>query len=923
TTPATLAVELAAVEDAPALTGEPATLANGTEDRAYTVTAEQLLQGFTDADGDTLGVTGLTADHGTVVHNADGSWTITPAANYHGPLVLSYAVSDGRATTAATLALELGAVNDVPLLTGAQATLAPGAEDQAYTVGLAQLLQGFTDADGERLSVTALTVDHGTAVQNADGSWTVTPEADYHGVLTLVYGVSDGSATVPARLVVEIDPVNDAPVLSGEPAVLERGSEDRAYTVTAEQLLQGFSDVEGAALSVSTLTVDHGTAVRNADGSWTITPEANYHGTLVLSYGVTDGQATTAATLALTLAAVNDAPRLSGAPAELAAGTEDVSYTVTLAQLLQGFTDVDSAVLSVANLTVDHGTAVQNADGSWTITPEADYHGALVLSYGVTDGRATTAATLALEVQGVNDAPELGAEPATLEPATENTAYTVTLEQLLQGFTDVDGDTLSITELTLEHGTAVQNADGSWTITPEAGYRGALTLSYVVSDGTTSTAATLGLQVVAGNEAPSLSGEPAALAAGTEDTAYTVTLAQLLQGFTDANGDALSVTGLTVDHGTAVQNPDGSWTITPEANYSGPLVLSYGVTDGRLVTGATLGLALAGVNDAPVVTGARAVLAAGTEDKAYTVTLAQLLQGFTDPDGQGLSVTSLTVDHGTAVRNADGSWTITPEADYNGALVLSYVVSDGQLGTDATLGLTLAAVNDAPVVTGERAVLAAGTEDTAYTVTLAQLLQGFGDVDSAVLSVTNLTVDHGTAVRNADGSWTITPAANYHGALKLSYGVTDGKLTTAATLGLTLASVEDVPTATGTRAQLANGSEDTAYTVTLAQLLQGFTDGDGDALSVTTLTVDHGTAVRNANGSWTITPEANYSGALVLSYGVTDGKATTAATLGLTLNAVNDAPLVTGTRAVLAAGTEDTAYTVTLAQLLQGFGDVD
>jgi hypothetical protein len=404
---------------------------------------------------------------------------------------------------------------------------------------------------------------------------------------------------------------------------------------------------------------------------------------------VSDGTVTTPATLTLPVNAVDDAPVLTGAPAVLDGAAEDTAYTVTQAQLVQGFTDVEGDVLSASGVWSDYGWVADNGDGSWTITPYPDYNGPLTLYYAVTGGTATTQASLGLTLGAVNDTPVLNGWQTTLPDATEDTVYTVTREQLVQGFWDVDGDALSATDLTVDHGTAVQEADGSWTITLEADYNGPLTLSYGVSDGTVSTPATLSLAVAAVNDgAPELTGTPAVLEEGTEDAYYTVTQEQLLQGYTDADGDALSVTDLTADHGSVWWNGDGSWTIVPEADYHGPLTLSYGVSDGTLTTTpVTLGLTLAAVNDAPALTGWQAALEQGTEDTAYTVTQAQLLEGYTDVEGDGLSAIDLTVDHGTAVQNWDGSWTITPEAHYNGSLTLSYVVTDGTGATPATLGL--------------------------------------------------------------------------------------------------------------------------------------------------------------------------------------------------------------------------------------------
>jgi VCBS repeat-containing protein len=170
----------------------------------------------------------------------------------------------------------------------------------------------------------------------------------------------------------------------------------------------------------------------------------------------------------------------------------------------------------------------------------------------------------------------------------------------------------------------------------------------------------------------------------------------------------------------------------------------------------------------------------------------------------------------------------------------TFTLSDGHGGSvDRTVNVTLTGTNDAPVLSGTQATLAAGTEDTVITISKADLLAGYSDVDATnTLSVVNLSADHGTVVTNADGSVTITPAANYNGALTLSYGVSDGTVTTAASLSTTLAAVNDAPLLNGDTATLAAGTEDTAYIVTTADLLTGWSDVEGSPLSVVNLVAD-------------------------------------------------------------------------------------
>ena len=495
-------------------------------------------------------------------------------------------------------------------------------------------------------------------------------------------------------------------------------------------------------------------------------------------------------------------------------------------------------------LTSSNGTVVDNGDGTFTITPTANYNGAVSLSYNVIDGNGgSIAASQSYSLAAVNDAPT-GSASATLASGTEDTAYTVSAADLLTGFSDVDGDTLSVSALTSSNGTVVDNGDGTFTITPTANYNGAVSLSYNVIDGNGgSIAASQSYSLAAVNDAPTGSAS-ATLASGTEDTAYTVSAAALLTGFSDVDGDTLSVSALTSSNGTVVDNGDGTFTITPTANYNGAVSLSYNVIDGNGGSiAASQSYSLAAVNDAPTGS-ASATLASGTEDTAYTVSAADLLTGFSDVDGDTLSVSALTSSNGTVVDNGDGTFTITPTANYNGAVSLSYNVIDGNGGSiAASQSYSLAAVNDAPTGSAS-ATLASGTEDTAYTVSAAALLTGFSDVDGDTLSVSALTSSNGTVVDNGDGTFTITPTANYNGAVSLSYNVIDGNGgSIAASQSYSLAAVNDAPT----------GSVDVSGTIAQNQILTAsntLADADGlGAISYQWQSSSDGTTWTNITGA--------------------------------------------------------------------------
>ena len=206
------------------------------------------------------------------------------------------------------------------------------------------------------------------------------------------------------------------------------------------------------------------------------------------------------------------------------------------------------------------------------------------------------------------------------------------------------------------------------------------------------------------------SGISSTLPAGSEDTAYSITKAQLLAGFSDADSgetNALNVIDLEAKDadgnivGTFTANAtETGWSFAPNANYNGVVNLSYNVTDGIAETAATNTFNIQAVNDVPELSGTKAILDAGTEDTVYSISTADLLAGYTDADGDDLSVLGLSATGGFITQIDDTEYRFTPNPDFNGDVQLNYVISDRKGGNQlATNTFNIQAVNDKPVRT--------------------------------------------------------------------------------------------------------------------------------------------------------------------------------------------------------------------------------
>ncbi len=889
---ATVNITVNAVNDAPDAVNDSATTA---EDTAALIDVKA---NDTDVDGDALTITNVTNPaHGTAVVE-NGKVKYTPNANYNGADSFTYTVSDGKGgTDTATVNLTVTAVNDAPDAVNDSATTA---ED---TAALIDVKANDTDVDqGDTLTITNVTTPaHGTAVVE-DGKVKYTPNANYNGSDSFTYTVSDGNGgTDTATVSITVNAVNDAPVADDQSVTTD---EDTSKEVT----LSG-SDVDGDALTYTIVSdPQHGT-LSGTGATRTYTPNNNYNGSDSFTFKANDGTTdSNTATVSITVNAVNDAPV---AEDQSVSTDEDNAKNIAL-----GASDVEGDALTYTIVDEPSHGSLSGTGATRTYTPDPNYNGPDSFTFKANDGTAdSNTATVSITVTAVNDAPVAEDDSLTTDEDTAGNGNVLT--------NDSDVDNANLTAVLVSgpaNGTLNLNNDGSYTYTPDPNYNGPDSFTYKASDGSLdSNVATVTIDVKAVNDAPVAVDDTDTT---DEDTPKSIDVIANDTDVDNTNAE-LSVSSFTQpSNGQVSENEDGTLKYTPAEDFFGSDSFDYTVSDGKGGTDtATVNLTVTAVNDAPV-----AALDEETtpEDTPVAIdVLANDNEGAANEGNQTLYVKRI-VDapaNGTAqVVTEDGpnkGWILyTPNANYNGADTFTYEVCDNGdpekcTTENATVNVTISAVNDAPVAADDTATTA---EDTATDI---NVLSNDSDVDNtnAELSVSSFTQpSNGQVSENEDGTITYTPNANYNGSDSFTYTVSDGNGgTDTATVNLTVTAVNDAPKATDDSATTA---EDTPKSI---NVLSNDSDVDGDSLSVSAVgAANHGTATNNNDGTITYTPNANYNGSDSFTYTVSDGNGgTDTATVNLTVTAVNDAPVAAADSDTT---TEDTPKSI---NVLSNDSDVD
>jgi YD repeat-containing protein len=321
----------------------------------------------------------------------------------------------------------------------------------------------------------------------------------------------------------------------------------------------------------------------------------------------------------------------------------------------------------------------------------------------------------------------------------------------------------------------------------------------------------------------------------------------------DPEGDPLTVTAVgSAGHGST-SFTGTSVTYTPASGFSGSDSFTYTVSDGNG------GSASGTVN----VTVANAGPTAGND--SYSVIHNHALNADprsndTDPNGDTLTITSVSgAGHGS-VSNWGNSLTYTPTSGYVGSDSFTYNLSDGHGGTSsATVSVNVTNVNPT-----------ANTDSygTGFnTATTVDPRSNDTDSDGDGLTITGVgSASHGSTGYSGT-SVTYTPNSGYSGADSFTYSISDGVGGTAsATVNISVSSAPNSPPVANT------DSWSVVHNQSVTNDPRGNdTDPNGDSLTVTGVgSPSHGLASFTGT-SVTYTPNWVYVGADSFTYTISDG----------------------------------------------------
>ena len=671
---ATVTVSVTGVNDMPTVSAITKTVDENS-------TTEIILSG-NDAEGATL-------VYSLVSQPADGTFTFDTATgvgsyvhngNENASDSFSYKVCEDGTTNcsaSANVDITITNVNDAPIVTDAAATVDEGG---STTVSLT-----ISDPEGSDLTLSVSSDGSNGTSTTSDNQLSYTHDGSETTSDSITFSVSDGTLTSTGTVTVTINPVNDAP--SGVADTYYISLSDTLKISSKVGVLRNDTDSDS---EFSTITASQGNTspqygelTFNNDGSFTYLATSTGFNSDTFSYVPTDDSLANGSEVTVTLEVVD----ITVDP-DSYESTEAATLTVDAANgLLANDKDSNNLSLTAAvGTNPSHGTLTLADDGSFSYVHDGSENLRDVFTYSVTNANGDISKTsfVVLTHTNVNDSPSSSGTELTINEGASSTftpTYVDTDTNLSSIVFTITGD--------VTNGSLVNNGDGTFSYTHNGSETTSDSFVYTVSDGEFTLSDLAGtISVTAVNDAPVVSAlEYTIDEAGSQVLAFAST---------DAESDSVTYSISTSPSNGTVTSVDGVFTYTHDGSESTSDSFEYIANDGTADSQpVTVSITLNPINDAPVVSAGTLSLNEGSN---ATLTLSA-----SDAEGDAMTFAIATApSNGTATVDENGVVTYTHDGSETTSDSFTFTSSDGTLTSSAgTVTVTVAAVNDAPVISAD------------------------------------------------------------------------------------------------------------------------------------------------------------------------------------------------------------------------------
>ena len=859
---------------------------------------------------------------GVLTFKTPSDFELPRDANQDNIYEITITASDGNLTAVVDVTVTVTNVNEAPTVTGPAAV--DFAENATGAVATYTAVDPESDdsiawsvsgTDARRFTISSA----GVLTFKASPDFELPRDANQNNIYEITITATDGSLSASLDVLVTVTNINEAPTIAGLTTV---GYAENATGAVATYTAADPESDDSITWSVSGTDARRFVISSAGDLSFKASPDfelprdANQNNIYEITVSVSDGNLSAEVDVTVTVTNVNEAPTIAGLTtigyAENATGAV-ATYTAvdpesgdSITWSVSG-TDARRFVISSA------GALSFKRSPDFELPRDANQNNIYEITITASDGNLSAAVDVTVTVTNVNEAPTIAglttigyAENATGAVATYTAANPESDDPIAWSVSGTDARRFTISST----GVLTFKTSPDFELPRDANQNNIYEITITATDGSLSVSLDVVVTVTDINEAATITG-PASRNYAENGTALVAEYSTAglevddsivwTMGGTDASHFAISEEGVL----TFKTSPD--FELPRDANQNNIYEITVSASDGNLSAVVDVTVTVTNVNEAPTVTGPAAVdFAENATGAVATYTAANpesddsITWSVSGTDARRFAISST----GVLTFKTSPDFELPRDANQNNIYEITVSARDGNLTAVVDVTVTVTNVNEAPTIAGLTTVdYAENSTSSVATYTAADSESG----DPIAWSVSGTDARRFTINSTGALSFKRSPDfelprdANQNNIYEITITASDGNLSAAVDVTVTVTNVNEAPTVTGSAAvdfaENATGAVAT-YTAANPESDDSITWSVSGTDARRFVISSAGALTFKASPDFELPRDANQDNIYEITITASDGNLTAEVDVTVTVTNVNEAPTVTGPAAV-------------------------
>ena len=586
----------------------------------------------------------------------------------------------------------------------------------------------------------------------------------------------------------------------------------------------------------------------------------------------------------------------------------DEAGTVTLtstgsASLLDNDSDAEgNSLTAIAVSSPTYGILTLNTNGTFSYLHDGSETTSDTFSYKINDGLLDgNTVTVTINITPINDPPITVSDTLDVDESGTVTLTTTGSSSLLDNDSDSEGNSLnSINVSSPTYGTLTLNSNGTFSYLHDGSETTSDTFTYKANDGSDDgNTVTITINISPINDPPITVSDTLEV-----DESGTVTLTatgslSLLDNDSDAEGNSLTAIAVSSPtYGTLTLNTNGTFSYLHDGSETTSDSFSYKTNDGPLDGNTvTVTIIINPIDDSPIGVSDTILGIHGATITTTTVGNTSLLDNDYDPEGLSISASTTLVStptFGSATLNTDGTFSYTHNGTSTPTLdSFTYIIYDGNsYSTPTVVSITF---TTPPVGVTDEISLSENATVTLLASTASSVLANDSDPDGdPITAVLVSSPTYGSFVFNPDGTFVYAHDGSEVATDTFTYTPNDGYINgNIVTVTISINPINDRPITVSDTIEVDEAGTVTLTSTGSASLLDNDSDAEGNSLTaIAVSSPTYGILTLNTNGTFSYLHDGSETTSDTFSYKINDGLLDgNTVTVTINITPINDPPI--------------------------------